>query len=120
MIVIISLISCDGNDIYINKENKTIYSSHEIKKLSIELSKDIYFISCDINQEGDKCIRLDSIPEYYHVVKNGHSRFQYNNVNKNGYNLLFKNEFYTIDNHTIGDAASRCITFNTDSNACIR
>ena len=63
------MVSCHGNDIFISPKQKTAYSTYEIRTLHVETSEDYYHIRCQNGHEGDKCIRLDSIPDYYLIEK---------------------------------------------------
>ena len=74
---------------------------------------------CQNGHEGDKCIRLDSIPNYYLIEKINSTKTLNDSLAKrsNSYNILRPNESYTLSNTTIGDAAPSDIYFSTDSNA---
>lgn len=113
------MVSCHGNDIFISPKQKTAYSTYEIRTLHIETSKDYYHIRCKKGHEGDKCIRLDSIPDYYLIERSNNPKAKNDSLAKrnNSYNILRPNESYTLSNSTIGDAAQNYIYFSTDSNA---
>ena len=113
------MVSCHGNDIFISPKQKTAYSTYEIRTLHIETSKDYYHIRCKKGHEGDKCIRLDSIPDYYLIERSNNPKAKNDSLAKrsNSYNILRPNESYTLSNSTIGDAAPSDIYFSTDSNA---
>ena len=115
------MISCHGNDLFINKKNKTIYSNHEIEKFYIETNEDMYYFYCKKGHKGDKSIRLDSIPTLYLIEKNGCPISIHDNIiiRNNYYNLLQKNEVYIVSNATIGDATAYSVSFRTDSIARI-
>ena len=113
------MVSCHGNDIFISPKYKTAYSTYEIRTLHVETSEDYYHIICQNGHEGDKCIRLDSIPDYYLIEKSNNPKAKNDSLAKrsNSYNILRPNESYTLSNSTIGDAAPSDIYFSTDSNA---
>ena len=108
-----------GNDIFISPKHKTAYSTYEIRTLYVDTSEDYYHIICPNGHEGNKCIRLDSIPDYYLIEKSNNSKAKNDSLAKrsNSYNILRPNESYTLSNSTIGDAAPSDIYFSTDSNA---
>lgn len=115
---ITTIVSCHGNDLFINKEQKSIYSSYEIRVLYITINDYTYYIRCKNGHKGECCLRLDSIPNSYYIedIYNASKNKHYQNPESNNkYNFLFKNSSYEIDNNTIGDAASCTITFCTDS-----
>lgn len=122
MLYIIVVVSCAGNDISICIENKSIYSSHEIKNLYIEMKNDSYFITCKQGYRGDKCIKLDSIPCKYELENADKSilKIERFRKGKKSYNFLRRNDFYTITNLSNGDAGGSKIIFSTDSDMQIK
>lgn len=116
------VVSCNGNDISISIENKTVYSKHEIKCLYIEMKNDSYFITCKQGYRGDKCIKLDSIPCKYELENADKSilKIERFRKGKKTYNFLRRNDFYTITNLSNGDAGADKIIFSTDSDAQIK
>ena len=109
------MISCKNNSIYVNKTDKIIYSEHEIKRLYIEIQGVSYYLYCEPNKKGDKCLKLDSIPSFYRLETYKGTVLP-NNVNKGYYSILRENDLYIITNCSLGDAGVCRISFKTDNN----
>ena len=90
------VVSCNGNDISISIENKTVYSKHEIKCLYIEMKNDSYFITCKQGYRGDKCIKLDSIPCKYELENADKSILKIERFRKGKKHIIFYEEMIFI------------------------
>ena len=123
-VVLIICISCHTNEIYLNKELKTVNSDYAIKRLHVELelSNETYLIECSDGYSGCKSIKLDSVPHFYHIRKISNTNLidscAFNQCGK--YNILKKNESYIIYNMSNGDAGAYEVSFSTDGYANIK
>ena len=110
LLISMILVSCHGNDLYLNKEYKTVYSPYEIKKLSVRTNHRTYFIYSKKGRIGDNYIRLDSITDSYVIYEKDTIVAKKNNT----YNLIHANDSYEISNFTVGDATAWRISFRTN------